>query len=30
VRRAEPAGVQDAVAQERPVMDLAPPPPIQF
>ena len=30
VRRAEPAGVQDAVAQERPVMDLPPPPPIQF
>jgi len=30
VRKAEPAGVQDAVAQERPVMDLPPPPPIRF
>jgi len=30
VRRAEPAGVRDAVAQDRPVMNLPPPPPIRF
>jgi penicillin-binding protein 1A len=30
VRKAEPAGVKDAVAQERPAMDLPPPPPIRF
>ena len=30
VRKAEPAGVQDAVAQERQAMDLPPPPPIRF
>jgi len=30
VRKAEPAGVEDAVYQERPVMDLTPPPPIRF
>jgi membrane carboxypeptidase/penicillin-binding protein len=30
VRRAEPAGVGDAVAQDRPPMNLPPPPPIRF
>ena len=30
VRKAEPAGVKDAVAQERPPMDLPEPPPIRF
>ena len=30
VRRAEPIGVRDAVAQDRPVMNLPPPPPIRF
>jgi len=30
VRKAEPAGVKDAVAQERPQMELPEPPPIRF
>jgi hypothetical protein len=30
VRKAEPAGVKDAVAQERPPMELPEPPPIRF